>query len=99
MDIRPILGADLTDACAFMQATLTPAIPIDRWRAAFSQSWASDPPNHGYLMMDRGQIIGTLGCAYSVRQIRRQPIRFCNFSSWSVLPGHRGKGLLLLSAH
>jgi hypothetical protein len=98
MNIRPILSADLTDACAFMQATLTPTIRIDRWRSAFSQSWASDSPNHGYLMMDGGQIIGTLGCAYSVRQIRGQAIRFCNFSSWSVLPEHRGKGLLLLSA-
>lgn len=80
-----------------MRATLAPSIPKARWLSAFEPSWAEDSPNCGFMLVDDGRLVGALGAIYSNRIVRGRPIRFCNLSSWTVLPAYRSKGLLLLN--
>src|SRR5262245_27543473 len=97
VDLKPILDHDLPMACEFMRRTLAPHYSLNRWLRAFSQNWAPDKLNHGYMLVAKGQVVGT-GCGiYATRVIGGQTFRWCNLTSWSVLPPYRGKSLALLN--
>ncbi len=60
--------------------------------------WGEPQPNHGFLLEDRGSIVGAYLALYATRLVdgRREP--FCNLAAWCVLPTHRHQGLRLLRA-
>lgn len=63
--------------------------------AAAVQLDASPPeaePQRGWVLIDRGSVVGFLGAIYS----RRGAERFCNLSAWGVKKSHRKAGLELL---
>jgi len=95
--VLPIAAKDLPEACRFLARGFQASDAQDAWMAAFSQSWAEHQPNHGYMLQDKGQIVGVIGAIYSDQMIRGRHERFCNVNNWYVDPAYRQHSILLLS--
>ena len=95
--IAPITNDDLFEATRFMREQLNHAIPHETWIAAFSQGWAADKPNNGFMLKDDSQIVGVLGAIYSEQQAGGNRQRFCNLTSLCVLPQYRARTLDLFA--
>ncbi|MGH7730899.1 MAG: hypothetical protein ACRENJ_06560, partial [Candidatus Eiseniibacteriota bacterium] len=69
----------------------------DTWRRMlFDPPWPVEEPHRGYVLVDRGAIVGFIGTMFSRRQVRGVSVRFCNLSSWIVEETHRAFSLELL---
>ena len=56
-----------------------------------------ESPNHGFMLLDDGQVVGAYLAFYSEREIDGQNLRFCNLAAWCVLPDYRLHALKLLT--
>lgn len=72
---------------AFLHSNLNDRVPWDRVIA--SASWKVAAPNHGFMLRDGQRVVGTQLAFYSERLIAGRVERFCNISSWCVLPEFR----------
>src|SRR5262245_6031219 len=69
----------------------------DLWRRMlFDPPWPVEEPQRGYVLIDRGGVVGFYGTMFSRRQVGGELIRFCNLSSWIVKESHRGASMQLL---
>lgn len=66
------------------------------WEKLFIGSKDSSAKHSGYVLVDRGNIVGVLGMLFSQRQIGSTTKKFCNLHNWYVDREHRGKSLLLM---
>ncbi len=65
-------------------------------RMLFDYAWPGAGERRGYAMYDGERAVGFIGTIRSERVIRGKVARFCNLSSWIVLPEHRARSLDLL---
>ena len=72
---------------AFLHANLNDRVPWDR--VISSAPWKVEVPNHGFMLRDGQRVVGTQLAFYSERLIAGRVERFCNLSSWCVLPEFR----------
>ncbi|WP_016691658.1 hypothetical protein [Rhodococcus rhodochrous] len=92
----PITDADVTDVAEFLRVNHNPRVPWERAIAAVP--WKVEAPNFGFMLRDGGSVVGTLLALYSERTVAGRTERFCNMSSWCVLPEYRSGSLSLLRA-
>lgn len=76
-------------------ATHTQVNPAD-WKKIFTPVWSEVDDPIGYILEDGGKTVGFLGTIFSERKINGQMHRFCNLTSWIVLPEYRNESLSLL---
>ncbi len=95
--VLPVTETDLPEVCRFLARGFQAAAATDAWMAAFRQPWATQQPNHGYMLQDNGRIVGAIGAIYSDQTIRGRHERFCNINNWYVDPAYRQHSILLLS--
>ncbi len=98
VQIRPARIEDAEAVCRFLAANMGRGLSEERYRALFHYPWLRDKPNSGYLLTDEGRVVGFLGAVYADRDIDGVRTRFCNMSSWCVLPGYRNHSIQLLAA-
>lgn len=98
MEVRPATPADQREVCAFLQRHLDPAVTAERFGRLFSYPWMAHKPDCGFLLLDGAKLGGYIGTVYADRLVDGRMERFCNFSSWFVLPEYRKQSLRLLSA-
>ena len=67
-------------------------IPRERWRAILDYPWRPPEAERGWLVEDGGWVVGFMGTIYSDRPVRGRLHRFCDLSSWYLLPDYRGDG-------
>jgi hypothetical protein len=92
----PITDADVPAVADFLCTAHNERIP---WLEAFTQApWSVDAPNHGFMLRDGERVVGTLLALYSQRQIAGRTERFCNMTSWCVMPEYRARSMSLLNA-
>jgi hypothetical protein len=96
--LAPILPADLPRVAQFLHDYHNPNISIENWLTSFSHRWCPDAPNHGYMLLDGGQLVGTLAAIYSDQLIQGKTERFCNLAHWCVLGNFRGHSTRLAIA-
>ncbi|HEX2212075.1 MAG TPA: hypothetical protein VHH12_01140 [Mycobacterium sp.] len=60
--------------------------------------WHVEQPNHGYLLRERGCVVGAYHAFYSERVIDGSLRRICNLGAWCVAEEHRAAGLRMLRA-
>ena len=96
--LEPIQNGDVLPFCVFLNENLNPRISPQTWVQAFQQEWGVAKPNDGFLIRDRGRIVGGIGAIYSEQVIRGQPERFCNITSWCVLEPFRSQSMRLALA-
>jgi len=74
-----------------------PLIAPAAWRPLFEYDWIPDKPDLGFVLVDaNGEIGGFLATIYADRDTPQGRMRFCNVSSWAVLPEQRAYALMLV---
>lgn len=97
-EVVPIGAGDLRGVGEFLQLNLNQRLTAADWASAIRAPWSIDAPNHGFMLVADGAIVGVYLAFYSTRQIDGRTERFCNLGAWCVLPTHRLHSLLLLRA-
>jgi hypothetical protein len=87
VEVAPITDADVAAVADFLHSNLNDRVPWDR--AISSASWKAEAPNHGFMLRVGPRVVGTQLAFYSERLIAGRVERFCNLSSWCVLPEFR----------
>ncbi|MBF0181115.1 MAG: hypothetical protein HQM03_13920 [Magnetococcales bacterium] len=98
VELLPILDQDLEAACRFLHENINRTISPQAWQLAYSQPWMADAPNHGFMLVAEGRVVGVFMAIYSEQTIRGVTERFCNQNSWIVLKPYRHLGLGLWRA-
>jgi hypothetical protein len=97
-ELRPVLTSDIEAVCAFLGENMHRGMAKDEYRSLFTYPWMPEKSSMGFLLEEKGQVVGFLGAIYSDRIIRGKPERFCNLTNWCVLPEFRNESLKLLFA-
>ena len=98
-DVSPITEADLPRVGEFLHTNLNNRLSASEWASAARVPWpVSQAPNHGFMLVAEGLIVGVYLAFYSVREIEGRMERFCNLGAWCVLPRYRLYSLSLLKA-
>jgi hypothetical protein len=95
MELTPITDADVAAVADFLRANHNARIP---WTHVMSEPWKVEAPNHGFVLRDGQRIVGALVAFYSERLVAGSVERFCNLSTWCVLPDFRSHSIRLLMA-
>jgi hypothetical protein len=96
VEVAPITDADVAAVADFLHANLNDRVP---WELASSAvPWKVEAPNHGFMLRDGQRVVGTLLALYSQRLVAGRMERFCNLTSWCVLPDYRSRSISLLTA-
>ncbi len=66
---------------------------MERWRAVAHCPWYDEAPNHGWIAVDDGRIVGAMALVHSTRHIQGRAEKLCNIGSLYVLKPYRGRGL------
>lgn len=82
----------------FLNANLTPPVPVAAWEHATDVPWAVEKPNNGFMLVDGETVVGVQLAFYSERRIDDRVERFCNLAALCVLPEYRQHGFRLLRA-
>ena len=98
VQIRPATDDDIDPVCDLLVKHVDAATPREHFRRLFTYPWMKDKPDRGFVLTDEGRVVGYLGTVYADRMIRGRTERFCNLSSWGVLPEYRNHSLSLLYA-
>jgi hypothetical protein len=80
----------------FLGAHMGGGVTAEVWAAAMNVPWKVDAPNHGFMLVDDGSVVGAYLAYYSERMIGDRVERFCNLGSWCVLPDYRRHSLRLI---
>lgn len=96
--VSPISGADVGAVAEFLHANLNSRVSADAWARAMDVPWKVDAPNHGFMLVEDGAVVGAYLAFYSERLVDGRPERFCNLGAWCVLPDRRFHSLKLLKA-
>lgn len=96
--VRAAHDSEIGTICEFLATHMDPTLTAEQFRRLFDYPWLPGKPNLGFVLEDDGRIVGFLSTIYSEREIRGTVQRFCNLSSWFVLPEYRNQSLSLLAA-
>ncbi|MGP2493866.1 hypothetical protein ACTDI4_19830 [Mesorhizobium sp. PUT5] len=98
VSVVPILPGDLAEVALFLHRELNSRLSPEAWQRAIRPCWPVEAPNHGYMLMAGGQVVGVQLAFYADRVIDGRPERFCNVAAWCVAPAYRAHGVRLLTA-
>lgn len=96
--VRAIAARDLPQVAEFLQRHLNARVSASDWVRSIQVPWATDAPNHGFMLLDGEQVAGVYLAFYSDRVIAGRPEKFCNLGAWCVRPEYRVHSLRLLNA-
>lgn len=98
LQVSPIQAADVPEVARFLHAHLNDRVPVAAWERAVTVPWRVDAPNHGYMLVDGGRVVGAYLAYYAHRDVDGRLERFCNLGAWCVAPEHRYQSVRLLRA-
>jgi hypothetical protein len=96
VEVRPITPPQVDQAAQFLHRKLNVRLTPAMWAAAIRQPWRQEAPNHGFMLLADGRVVGVYVAFYSHRQIEGRIEKFCNLAAWCVLDQYRSHGLKLL---
>ena len=96
--LRPIEDDDIQLVAEFLHQYLNQRISTEAWGTGIDAHWVEDAPNHGYMLIDNGQVVGANVAFYSERQINGLVERVCNLGALCVLDRYRGHAVRLMRA-
>jgi hypothetical protein len=94
----PITAGDLGDVASFLHAELNSRLSASLWAEAIKPSWPTTQPNHGFMLVHGGHVVGSYVAFYSQRRVNDQTENVCNLAAWCVLDSYRSHGVRLLKA-
>jgi hypothetical protein len=66
------------------------------YRPIFSYKWRREEEHCGYVLVDKGKIVGFVGSFFVQRHINGKMERFANLTAWKVRKESRNESILLL---
>ncbi|MCP3056944.1 GNAT family N-acetyltransferase [Aurantimonas marianensis] len=90
--VRPADEADIAPVVELLHGHMNAKIARDRWRLLLDYPWRPEGVERGWLVEDRGVVVGFMATIYSDRDIAGRTRRFCDLSSWYLLADYRGGG-------
>jgi hypothetical protein len=96
--VRPAREPEIDTICEFLTTHMDSSVSKDRFRRLFTYPWMPEKPNLGFVLEDDGRLAGFISTIYADREVNGRIERFCNLSSWFVLPEYRNHSLSLLNA-
>ena len=80
-----------------LQLLAGPRKSIERYRSLFHPPWDTHEDYCGYALADKGKIRGFMAYVFSRRHMSGETEKFCNLTTWVVVPEYRFASLRLLS--
>lgn len=96
--IEPVTTERLPAFCEFLHQHLDGSRSVADWQAGLQVPWAEHRPNHGFMLVDDGKLVGGIGALYADRVINGQAVGLCNITSWCVLDAYRQQSMRLAMA-
>lgn len=96
--IEPVTPALLPKFARFLHENLQRDRSPQQWEEGLRQGWAAEAPNHGFALLDGGEIVGGIGAFYADRTLAGRAEKFCNITSWCVLDAYRQQSMRLAMA-
>ena len=56
--VSPISGADVGAVADFLHTNLNARVTAEAWARAMDVPWKVDAPNHGFMLVEDGAVIG-----------------------------------------
>lgn len=97
-EVLPATIEDKAEVCEFLHRHMAPDVSVERFGNLFDYPWLAQKPDHGFVLREAGRLVGYIGTIYADRPAGGRVERFCNLSSWFVLPEFRNHSLKLLMA-
>lgn len=96
--MRPIESADASAVGRFLHSRLNSRVSSEAWARVVTPPWQDRAPNHGFMLLSDGEIVGAYLAVYSERSSPKGPTPVCNLAAFCVLEDHRAQGLRLIRA-
>ncbi len=93
-EIRPITLKDRDVVIAFVDKFFPGGNVKTHLR--FDSDWSKKTNRFGYVLEDKGRIVGHMGCIYAKRKIADKEVLFGNMTCWAVESEYRPQSLDLL---
>ena len=75
-----------------------PRVTAEAWAEGIGVRWVSDAPNHGFMLVEDGAVVGANIAFYSEREINGRRERFCNLGALCVADSRRAHAIRLVRA-
>ncbi len=97
MEVKPARPDQFDEIYPLLLDFANPRMTREDWRRMlFAPPWPVEEATRGFVLRDGGAVVGFLGTIFSRREVRGEPRRFCNLSSWIVKETHRSASLHLV---
>jgi hypothetical protein len=96
-EVRPATP-EMFEAIYPLLAAHNPSLPKEKWRLLVDYPWRSKDDDLGYVLVEKGEIVGFLSTLYSHRLIDGKEVKLCNTAHWVVREDFRADSLRLFLA-
>ena len=98
VDLSPINDGQVDQVAEFLHRQLNPRLAVKEWAEGIRVRWVPDAPNHGFMLIEDGEIVGANLAFYSEREVNRRHERFCNLGALCVVESRRAHAIRLIRA-
>ena len=82
----------------FLHRELNPKVAVKVWAKGIRAQWMADAPNHGFMLIEEGEVVGANLAFYSEREVNGRQERFCNLGALCVVESRRAHAVRLVRA-
>jgi hypothetical protein len=95
-EVRKVYADDFATILPLLEGFHNQKLNQEDWRWLFVHPWDSPEEHFGYRMLDGDKTVGFIGTVFSTQIIHGKAEKFCNLSSWYVMPEYRHESLAVL---
>jgi hypothetical protein len=98
VELSPIGDGQVDQVADFLHRELNPRVSAQAWAKGIGVHWIPDAPNHGFMLIEDGKVVGANIAFYSEREINGEHERFCNLGALCVVEARRAHAIRLVRA-
>lgn len=95
--IRETRAEDFAQVVPLLLGFERSSLTEEHWRQLFVDHSGCQEGRFGHVLVDDGEIVGTMTLTFSERTFRGRKHRLCNMSNWMVKKEYRGRSIMLLA--
>ena len=95
-EVRKVYVDDFETILPLLEGFNNQKLKREDWQQLFIHHWDSPEEHFGYRMLDGDKTVGFIGTVFSTQVIHGKAEKFCNLSSWYVMPEYRHESLAVL---
>jgi hypothetical protein len=96
--LSPIGDSQVNQVAEFLHRELNPKVAVKVWAKGIRVQWMADAPNHGFMLIEGGEVVGANLAFYSEREVNGRQQRFCNLGALCVVESRRAHAVRLIRA-